>query len=363
MRNEISKKEFQKKGTLSHGSKLSDATMAEPIVMKENKLLNGDVVSLDDVGHLDAQGLILETLRKESEGDLNYVNSVQVKDVSRIKNMFQKVGVEIGVKRHTSAHRKKPNKAFHSRKRILPQKRDLGEFSTEFNDGTFRSPEFEKQLSRALIQERQHDLTYLGAVQAMDDPVLNKMMDHPEEPISSRTILQNQFKSAFPKGDSSDDGSLEKSQEKLREFIHSSSRQDEEADAMKQRTTDSIKDSVFRDLTPEGKVLNSDYKELTNFGTDDQNQLASVLRSVNSGDQNDLKELEKIDSADEKEVESLFRPMAGTFKRSIDEKPGIAREGAIETIADLPDHGSKEKNIVNNIASDFSKNGKNNSKN
>ena len=116
-------------------------------------------------------------------------------------------------------------------------------------------------------------------------------------------------------------------------------------------------------MTPEGKVLNSDYKELTNFGTDNQNQLASVLRSVNSGDQNDLKELEKIDSADEKEVESLFRPMAGTFKRSIDEKPGIAREGAIETIADLPDHGSKEKNIVNNIASDFSKNGKNNSKN
>ena len=363
MGNEISKKEFQKKGTLSHGSKLSDATMAEPIVMKENKLLNGDVVSLDDVGHLDAQGLILETLRKESEGDLNYVNTVQVDDVSRIKNMFQKVGVEIGVKRHTGAHRKKPNKAFHSRKRILPEKRDLGEFSTEFNDGTFRSPEFEKQLSRALIQERQHDLTYLGAVQAMDDPVLNKMMDHPEEPISSRTILQNQFKSAFPKDDSSDDGSLEKSQEKLREFIHSSSRQDEEADAMKQRTTDSIKDSVFRDLTPEGKVLNSDYKELTNFGTDDQNQLASVLRTVNSGDQNDLKELEKIDSADEKEVESLFRPMAGTFKRSIDEKPGIAREGAIETIADLPDHGSKEKNIVNNIASDFSKNGKNNSKN
>ena len=363
MGNEISKKEFQKKGTLSHGSKLSEATMAEPIVMKENKLLNGDVVSLDDVGHLDAQGLILETLRKESEGDLNYVNSVQVDDVSRIKNMFQKVGVEIGVKRHTGAHRKKPNKAFHSRKRILPEKRDLGEFSTEFNDGTFRSPEFEKQLSRALIQERQHDLTYLGAVQAMDDPVLNKMMDNPEEPISSRTILQNQFKSAFPKDDSSDDVSLEKSQEKLREFIHSSSRQDEEADAMKQRTADSIKDSVFRDLTPEGKVLNSDYKELTNFGTDDQNQLASVLRSVTRGDQNDLKELEKIDSADEKEVESLFRPMAGTFKRSIDEKPGIAREGAIETIADLPDHGSKEKNIVNNIASDFSKNGKNNSKN
>ena len=363
MGNEIIKKEFQKKGILSHGSKLSDATMAEPIVMKENKFLNGDVVSLDDVGHLDAQGLILETLRKESEGDLNYVNSVQVDDVSRIKNIFQKVGVEIGVKRHTGAHRKKPNKAFHSRKRILPEKRDLGEFSTEFNDGTFRSPEFEKQLSRALIQERQHDLTYLGAVQAMDDPVLNKMMDHPEEPISSRTILQNQFKSAFPKDDSSDDGSLEKSQEKLREFIHSSSRQDEEADAMKQRTTDSIKDSVFRDLTPEGKVLNSDYKELTNFGTDDQNQLASVLQSVNSGDQNDLKELEKIDSADEKEVEGLFRPMAGTFKRSIDEKPGIAREGAIETIADLPDHGSKEKNIVNSIASDFSKNGKNNSKN
>ena len=359
MGNEINKKDFRKKSTLSHGSKLSDPTMAEPLVMKENKLLNGDLIPLDDVGHLDTQGLILETLRKESEGDLNYVNSVQVDDVSRIKNMFQKVGVEIGVKRHTGAHSNKPNKAFHSRKRILPEKRDLGEFTTELDDGTFRSPEFEKQLSLALIQERKHDLTYLGTVQATDDHVLNKMMDNPEEPVSSRIILQNQFKDAFQKDDSGDDGSLEKSQVKLREFIHSPSRQDEEADAMKQRTAGSIKDSVFRDLTPEGKVLNSDHKELKNFGTDDQNQLASVLRSVNSGEQNDLKELEKIDSADEKEVESLFRPMAGSFKRSIEEKPGIAREGAIETIADLPDHGSKEKNIVNNIASDFSKNGKN----
>lgn len=98
-------------------------------------------------------------------------------------------------------------------------------------------------------------------------------------------------------------------------------------------------------MTPEGKVLSSDYKDLGNFGSDDQSQLASILRTANDGDQRDLKELEKMDSKDENDVESLFKASSGILKRSIEGKPTVKKEGTIETIADVSDPGSKEKEI------------------
>ena len=348
------------------GSHFKDAKMGEPIIMKGNKILNGDEIPLDDVAHLDAQGLILETLRKESEGDLKYVNIMQRNDVNRMKSILESAGDEIGIKRHIHAQRNRSQRALHSKASKFAEKRDLGDSAAEFSDGSFRSLDFEKQLSHALMQESEHDLSYVGAVQDMDGNVheLNKLMHHPEEPVGSRTISQNQLTSDSQK-ESGNNNFSKKSQEKLRLFFQNSSHNDggngkqEEVDGEKEQSTHNFKEGVFRDLTPEGSVLSSDYKELGNFNSDDQNQLASVLRNVNSGDQKDLKELEKINSDDEKDVESLFRPSAGTIKRSIKERPFIENGGTIETIADVTDPGAKEKGI-DSIVSENIKNGKNN---
>ena len=355
-----------KKSEFSFGSQFDDAKMSKPVVMKGNKILNGDVIPLDDVKNLDAQGLILETLRKESEGDLQYVNSVQKHDMNRMKSMFQSAGDVIGVKRYTNAHHHKSIKKTYSKASRFAEKRDLGDSTAEISDGTFRSPDFEKQLSRALMQESKHDLKYMSAVQEADEHGLKKQEKHPDDPIGLRTISQNVFMDEIQKDkengtpDSGDSGSLQNNQEKLMLFFQNSGGNDDddgeqqEVGGKKEWKASNIKGGVLRNLTPEGKVLSSDYKELGNLGSDAQTQLASVLRAANDGDQRDLKELEKMDNDDERDVESLFKPFAGQFKRST---PTGSKEGTIETIADIPDPGSKEKDI-NVVKNDDDKNGK-----
>lgn len=160
--------------------------------------------------------------------------------------------------------------------------------------------------------------------------------------------------------DSGDSGSLQNNQEKLMLFFQNSGGNDDddgeqqEVGGKKEWKASNIKGGVLRNLTPEGKVLSSDYNELGNLGSDAQTQLASVLRAANDGDQRDLKELEKMDNDDERDVESLFKPFAGQFKRSTSRG---SKEGTIETIADIPDPGSKEKDI-NVVKNDDDKNGK-----
>ena len=366
-------RQLDRKSEFSEGMQFNDAQISEPIVMKGNKFLNDDVIPVDDVKNVGAQGLILEALRKESEGDLRYTNSVQTLDMSRMKSMFQSAGDTVGIKRNTHGHHHLSHKETHSKGSKISEKRDLEDSKTEFSDGTFRNPDFEKQLSQALMQESQHELSFVGTVQGMDDHGEKKLIHHPVEPVGSRSILQNRFKNALQNlqgnrsPDSGNYGSLKNSQEKLRLFFQNSSNNDDDAvekqpdvGGKQEWTTSHIKASVFRDLTPEGKVLSSDYKDVGNFGSDAQTQLASVLRSANNGDQRDLQELEKMDSDDEREVENLFQPPPGTLKRSTpDETPVVKTEGAIETIADIPDPGSKEKDI-NIVVSGDSKKGKNN---
>lgn len=340
---------LHKKSEAPDGDQFKDINLNISVVKKGNKILNGDVIPLDDVKNDLAQGLLLETLRKESEGDLQYVNAVQKHDINRMKNMFQSAGDEIGIKRNS-----RPAKERHSKVTKLAKKRDVSDWKTEFSDGTFRSPDFERQLSHALSQESEQDLTYVDALQDLDKQGF-KTIRQPEDLIGSRrAISQSSLRqeAEHKSKDGSPRESLANSQEKLRAFMQNSKSNDED-DANGKRgnggnekwTSSTINESVFRDLTPEGKVLSSDYKDLGNFGSDAQSQLASILRTANNGDQRDLKELEKMDSDDEKDVESLFKSSSEILKRSIEGKPVVKKEGTIETIADVSDPGSKEKEI------------------
>lgn len=155
---------------------------------------------------------------------------------------------------------------------------------------------------------------------------------------------------------------LMNTQKKLKAFLQNSNRngkglahEEHELGGKREWTNSEIRGSVFRDLTPEGKVLSGDYKDLGTFGSDAQAQLASVLQFANNDDQRELKELEKIDKVDEKDVESLFKPSAEAFKRSILDKLAGNKEGTVETIADIFDPGSEGKEINNVVSSDEGK--------
>ena len=345
--------ELHKKREVPDSDQFKYTKLNIPVVKKGNKILNGDVIPLDDVKNDLAQGLLLETLRKESEGDLEYVNAVQKHDISTMKNMFQSADVEIGMKRNSQVN-SKPTKGRRSKVNKLAKKRDISDWKTEFNDGTFRSPDFERQLSHALREESEHDLTYVDALQDLDKQGF-KTLRQPEDLIGSRRVISQSSLRQTAEHKSQDGNlkeSLANSQEKLRAFMQHSKSNDEgdaseehEGGGNRQWTASAIKGSVFRDLTPEGKVLTSDYKDLGTFGSDAQAQLASILRTANNGDQRDLKELEKMDSDDEKDVENLFKSSSDILKRSIEGKPVVKKEGTIETIADVSDPGSKEKEI------------------
>lgn len=215
----------------------------------------------------------------------------------------------------------------HSTKARKPAgKRDLDEFQTEFNDGTFRSPDFERQLSQALMQENKHDLAYVGAINDVDEQGFKTMMGHRNNPIGRpKLISPKNITGSSAENDrltrllkSSEDLSMKENQEKLLSFFRNSNRYIENDNSQTQPAnivgknewgTSNIEDNAIRDLATRRKVLTLKYKELGNVGTDGQGQLASVLRSVNSGDQRDLKELEKMDEDDEKEAQSLFTPI------------------------------------------------------
>ena len=350
-----------KKSKFPSGGLFNEAKLGEPGVIKENEILNGDVIPLYAVNNLDSQGLILKTKRNGSEGDIRYLKSVEKHDMNRMKRMFQSVADVIRTKRRALAHRPWPPKENHSEANKFTEKRDLGRSVTEFSDDTFRSRDFEKQLSRALMQESEHDLTFVGAVQNADERGLNPLLNPKGNPVGSRTISQHRFMTPLQNDketeptDSDNNGnkdSIEKSQEKLMLFFKSTSRNDgndnerQHVSVNKGWTTSDVKDSAFHDLTPEGKVLSPDYKKLGNFGTDSQTQLASVLRSASNGEQRDLKLLEKMDSDDEKDVDSLFTPIAGKFKRSTEERSAFWKKKKIETAAGIEDDpGSKEKNF------------------
>lgn len=345
--------EPRKKREVPGGYEFKDSKLNIPVVKKGNNILNGDVIPLDDVKNDLAQGLLLETLRKESEDDLQYVDAVQKHDINRMKNMFQSAGVEIGIKRNSQMNSKSA-KERHSKVNKSAKKRDISDWETEFNDGTFRSPDFERQLSHALRKESEHDLTYVDTLQDLDKQGF-KTFRQPEDLIGSRRAISQSSlrqKEEHKSKDGNSRESLANSQEKLRAFTLTSKSNDEgdaneehEGGENEQWRASAIKEGVFRDLTPEGKVLSSDYKDLGTFGSDAQTQLASILRTANSGDQRDLKELEKMDSEDEKDVENLFKSSSNILKRSIEGKPVVKKEGTIETIADVSDSGSKEKEI------------------
>ena len=344
---------LHKKSEVPGGDQFKESKLNIPVLKKGNKILNGDVTPLDDVKNDLAQGLLLETLRKESEGDLQYVNAVQKQDINRMKNMFQSAGVEIGIKRNSQV-KSRPAKKRYSKVNKLTKKREISDWKTEFNDGTFRSRDFERQLSHALRQESEQDLSYVDALQDLDKQGF-KTLRQPENLIGSRrAVSQNSLRQGAEhksKGGSPMESPLI-SQKKLWEFMQNSKGNDEEDANEKHEnggnekwTSSTINKSVFRDLTPEGKVLSSDYKDLRNFGSDAQSQLASILRTANDGDQRDLKELEKMDSDDENDVERLFKSSSEILKRSVEGKPTVKKEGTIETIADVSDPGSKEKEI------------------
>ena len=358
------KVELHKKRGYSYGDPFNDTESNRPLLMRGNKILNGDVIPLDDVKNEFAQGMLLETLRKESEGDLQYVNAIAKHDLNRMRNMFQSAGDEIGMKRDSKGTLKptkqghlklnkigtlRPNKERHSKLNKFAARRDITDWATEFNDGTFRSPDFERQLSRALKQESEHDLNYMDTLENLNKQ--GKAAAHSELQTSSRRRnTQKEGKKESTNNRSKD--YLVNTEEKLKAFLQNSNNNDEglargkyERGEKREWTNSEIQGSVFRDLTPEGKVLSTDYKDLGNFGSDAQAQLASVLQIANSGDQRDLKELEKLDNADEKDVESLFKPTAEAFKRSILDNLAAKKEGTIETIADISDPGSKEKEI------------------
>ena len=340
---------LHRKREVPDGDQFEDTKFNIPVIKKGNKILNGDVIPLDDVKNDLAQGLLLETLRTESEGDLKYANAVQKHDINRMKNMFQSAGDDIGIKRDS-----RPAKERHSKVNKLAKKRDVSDWKTEFNDGTFRNPDFERQLSHVLSQESEQDLTYVDALQDLDKQGF-KTLHQPDDLVSSRRAFSQSSlrgEAEHKSKDGSPRESLANSQEKLRAFMQNSKSNDEDDanekhgnDGNEKWTSSTINESIFRDLTPEGKVLSSDYKDLGNFGSDAQSQLASILRTANNGDQRDLQELEKMDSDDEKDVESLFKSSSEILKRSIEGKPVVKKEGTIETVADVSDPGSKEKEI------------------
>ena len=344
---------LHKKSEVLGGNQFKETKLNIPVLKKGNKILNGDVTPLDDVKNDLAQGLLLETLRKESEGDLQYVNAVQKQDINRMKNMFQSAGVEIGIKRNSQV-KSRPAKKRYSKVNKLTKKREISDWKTEFNDGTFRSRDFERQLSHALREESEQDLSYVDALQDLDKQGF-KTLRQPENLIGSRRAISQSSLRQGAEHKSKGGSPMESpviSQEKLWEFMQNSKGNDEEDANEKHEnggnekwTSSTINKGVFRDLTPEGKVLSSDYKDLRNFGSDAQSQLASILRTANDGDQRDLKELEKMDSDDENDVERLFKSSSQILKRSVEGKPTVKKEGTIETIADVSDPGSKEKEI------------------
>lgn len=268
------------------------------------------------------RGLNDKNKRNEvGKGSIKHGN-VGIKNRSRIDEL----------KKHTPGGRQywSGSNIIHSTKARKPAgKRDLDEFQTEFNDGTFRSPDFERQLSQVLIQENKHDLAYVGAINDVDEQGFKTMMGDPNNPrghpklISPKNITgssaENDRLTRLLK--SSEDLSMKENQEKLLSFFRNSNRYIKNDNSQTQPAnivgkndwgTSNIEDNAIRDLATRRKVLTSKYKELGNVGTDGQGQLASVLLSVNRGDQRDLKELEKMDEDDEKEAQSLFTPIAGT---------------------------------------------------
>lgn len=267
------------------------------------------------------RGLNDESKRNEvSKGSIKH-GRLGIKNRSRINEL----------KRHTPDGRQYwsgSNIIHPSKARKLAGKRDLDEFQTEFNDGTFRSPDFERQLSQALMQENKHDLAYVGAINDVDEQGFKTMMGHPNNPgghpklISPKTITGASAEKDRLTGllKNSEDLSMKENQEKLLSFFRNSNRYINNDNSptlpsivgKNERGTSNIADNTMRDLTARRKGLTLKYKELGNVGMDGQGQLASVLRSVNSGDQRDLKELEKMDEDDEKEAQSLFTPIAGT---------------------------------------------------
>ena len=351
-----------------------------PLVIRGNKIFNGDVIPLDDVKNEFTQGLLRETLGKESEGVLKHANAISKHDIDRIKSMFQSAGDEIGMKRDSKrtfkvakqGHLKvnkiakllQPNKR-RSKSRKHAARRDATDWATEFNDGTFRSPDFERQLSRALKQESEHDLNYVNRLESLDKSGLRKGADHVDPKSNPRRgNAENAFQEENIRESTNNShwDDLMNTQKKLKAFLQNSNRngkglahEEHELGGKREWTNSEIRGSVFRDLTPEGKVLSDDYKDLGTFGSDAQAQLASVLQFANSDDQRDLKELEKIDKVDEKDVESLFKPSAEAFKRSILDKLAGNKEGTVETIADIFDPGSEGKEINNVVSSDEGK--------
>ncbi|XP_068747345.1 uncharacterized protein [Montipora capricornis] len=209
--------------------------------------------------------------------------------------------------------------------RKLKGKRNLKEFETNLSDGTFRSPDFEKQLSQALFQENKHDLAYVGAVTDVDNEGFNTLINHSNFPSRFKTIspmaksnVNDRLVGLLKSGE--DMPNIKNSQEKLVLFFKDTDSKIKEGNTVARprfgenndmETPENIRESAFHDLTPERKVGSSSFKEQENIGTDGQSQLASVLKSANNGDQRDLKELEKMDSEDERNAQSLFMPVPG----------------------------------------------------
>lgn len=313
----------------------------------------------------------LDQIRDLSPKAQENLSKAIMKDYDRqlrnIKGLLNSADDVPGMKRRVLVPRLWSPKDMHTRE--TTQKKREVEVATEFNDGTFRSPDFEKQLSRALMKESEHDLTYLGALRDVDNHGLKTLVNEADGPSSSRTISKNMFTNPLQNDnkigtpDNANSESIKKKQEKLRLFLQNSNHSDEGDDhwqvgEKKEWTTPGMKDSIFRDFTPESNVVSSDDKEVGSLGTDAQTQLASVLRSVHDGDQRDLNELQKMYRDDEKDVESLFTPFAGKFKRSRRKRSAFLKEGAIETIADIPDPGTEEKNL-NFVVNSGMKSGKN----
>lgn len=68
-----------------------------------------------------------------------------------------------------------------------------------------------------------------------------------------------------------------------------------------------------------------------------------------------MKELEKIDKVDEKDVESFFKLFVEVFKRLIFDKLVGNKEGIVEIIVDIFDFGFEGKEINNVVSSDEGK--------
>ena len=337
---------------------------SEPLMIKGNKILNGDVSLLDEVKNLDAHDEILKTLRQESEGDLSYVNTLQKHDLDRMKNLFQSTGNEVGMKRFTQIHQPKglahlqKNKNFNRRNLIGDNKAFSG--TVDALD-VFQNPKVQTQLLHALHDENINTLSYVDALQDIDKQRL-KMLHQQANQIGSdwagfRDRGEESPHQVFRNGDEtrksdSETESFKNRQEKLREFLKHIRKikavkngKNVKHDKTQRGAVRELTYDAFHEFSPEAKVLSTDYKELGSFTGDDQTELASILRSENKGDQRDLNDFEKVDEDDERDVDQLFRTFSGPSKRSTDERMTKKRDDLIETIADVSDPESKEKEI------------------